>query len=74
MPQPTTNNLEGWEDSYPLNTFSSKVTEELIEFIINLRKHDEEELIKMLPPDEKDFDRDYVLGDVKQLIKEYYEK
>jgi len=50
MPQPTTNNLEGWGEE--LDSFDSicpVCKSGIKQFISDLRKHDMEELIKMLP-------------------------
>jgi len=97
MPQPTTNNLEGLAYKYandngsfhtenPVSLKTEMIERELKQLISDLRKHDEEELIKMLPePREvyhnkgsEEFESAYAynsaLDEVKQLIKDYYNK
>ena len=84
MPQPTTNNLEEWEEKFRKlavkHQFDAKpFALTALQFIKDIRKQDEEELIKMLP----DKDNLYVEGcslksgykkEVEKLIKDYYNK
>ena len=59
-----------WQDQYPLNTFTGKTKEELVNFIEGLRKQDEEELIKVLETDSAFIYSDLVI----EKLKDYYEE
>lgn len=86
-PQPTTNNLERWEESFGkqfngiINSSfeccdAEKLFSDVKQFISDLRKHDMVELIKMLrnKPNKDDISFDLCSHEVKRLIKDYYNK
>jgi hypothetical protein len=87
LSQPTTNNLEGWEEEFDEKFGVEETTEyyqelarRIKQFISDLRKKDEEELIERLPdkyPAEEGQDTSEVgfntaVNYIKKLIKNYY--
>jgi hypothetical protein len=87
MPQPTTNNLEGWElmelkkrfgffEEQDGSIYVNASPVDISLFISDLRKHDMEELIKLL----RELDAiawhnkvSLTTDEMEQLIKDYYE-
>ena len=82
MPQPTTNNLEGWEISFrdkfvkdlgdkcePVFLDPNGSVGPIIRFIKDLRKHDMEELMNKFT---NDLGLELNGREIKQLIKDYY--
>ena len=60
------NSTKTWQEEYPLNTFTGETKKELIKFITDIRKKDEEELLKRI--EDGDGDNFY------WIVKQYYEE
>ena len=75
------NSTKTWQDEFKNKITSSEIfdtegndmTDELKQFISDLRKQDEEELIKRLDYLDNNREEHQIIGEFKQLIKDYYE-
>jgi len=69
MPQPTTNNLEGWEENFREEQWNKRRVvncDDIVNAIKEIRKHDEDELIKKFIAIRSDY--------AAEIIKDYYNK
>lgn len=66
--------LKEFEQEYWGKFGSTKTINDIKQFISDLRKQDEEELIKRLDYLDNNREEHQIIGEFKQLIKDYYEK